>query len=226
MLLPAIGQLLPAAIGIALSPFPVIAVVLVLATPESKRNGVAFAAGWLIGLSVLTAVALALVGGVDGESGTSSGTVVGWLRVLAGGALIVLGVQKVRNRPGDGQPTPTPKWMSGIAAMEPRGSFRLGLLLGGVNPKNIALAFAASSSVAEVTVTTADAVVAGILFVALSSAIVVGAVVVRLTMEERATALLDGVRRFMLDNNAVITMVVFVALGAMVLGDGITALTA
>lgn len=226
MLLPAIGQLLPAAIGIALSPFPVIAVVLVLATPDSKRNGVAFAAGWLVGLSVLTVIALALVGGVDGDPGTSSGTVVGWLRVLAGGALIVLGVKKVRDRPPAGQPEPTPKWMDGIASMDAARSLRLGLLLGGVNPKNIALAFAASSSVAEVTVTTGDSIVAGVVFVVLSSAIVIGAVVVRLTMGDRAVRMLDGVRTFMLANNAVITMVVFVALGAMVLGDGVTALTA
>lgn len=225
MILPAIGQLLPAAVAIALSPFPVIAVVLVLSSPDSKKNGVAFAAGWLVGLSVLTAIALSLVGGVDGEPGTSSGTAVAWLRVFSGGALIVLGVRKVRHRSTDAQPEPTPKWMDGIASMNASRSLRLGVILGGVNPKNIALAFAASTSVAEVTVTTGDSIVAGLIFVLLASAIVLGAVIVRLTMGDRAVRLLDGVRTFMLDNSAVITMVVFVALGAMVLGDGVTALT-
>lgn len=226
MILPAIGQVLPAAIAIALSPFPVIAVVLVLATPDAKRNGVAFAGGWLVGLGALTAITLLLVGGVDGQAESSSSTVIAWLRVIAGSGLILLGVQKVRNRPRGGEDTPPPKWMAGITSMEPSGALRLGLLLGGVNPKNIALAFAASSSIAEISDGRTSSIVAGVVFVLLSSVVVVGAVVVRVTMEERSAALLDGVRRFMVDNNAVITMVVLVALGAMVLGDGLTALTA
>ena len=46
----AIGQSLPLAIGVALSPIPIIAVVLMLTTPRARANGPAFVLGWLVGL--------------------------------------------------------------------------------------------------------------------------------------------------------------------------------
>ena len=58
----AIGGSLPLAAGIALSPVPIIAVVLMLTSRRAKVNGLAFVLGWLIGLGVVGAVVLALAG--------------------------------------------------------------------------------------------------------------------------------------------------------------------
>jgi hypothetical protein len=38
----AIGQVLPMAVGVALSPLPIVAVVLMLVTPRGRVNGVTF----------------------------------------------------------------------------------------------------------------------------------------------------------------------------------------
>ena len=46
----AIGGSLPLAIGVALSPVAIIAVVLMLTTEKARVNGPAFVLGWLIGL--------------------------------------------------------------------------------------------------------------------------------------------------------------------------------
>ena len=47
MLLAAIGASLPAALAIALSPFPLVGIVLILAGRRGRRNGPVFAsAGW------------------------------------------------------------------------------------------------------------------------------------------------------------------------------------
>ena len=43
----AIGSLLPSAIGVALSPVPIIAVILMLGTPKARSNGTVFALGWV-----------------------------------------------------------------------------------------------------------------------------------------------------------------------------------
>jgi hypothetical protein len=50
MLSQAIGNLLPSAIGVALSPVPIIAVILMLGTPKARSNGTVFALGWVTGL--------------------------------------------------------------------------------------------------------------------------------------------------------------------------------
>ena len=52
----AIGEILPLAIGIAISPLPIIAVILMLTTPKARTNGPAFLAGWLLGLVVVAGV--------------------------------------------------------------------------------------------------------------------------------------------------------------------------
>ncbi len=45
----AIGNMLPFAFGVAFSPIPIIAVILVLATPKGRTNSFAFIFGWISG---------------------------------------------------------------------------------------------------------------------------------------------------------------------------------
>ena len=54
----AIGEILPLAVGVAISPIPIIAVVLMLSTPKGKGNGLAFLLGWLIGLGLVGVIVL------------------------------------------------------------------------------------------------------------------------------------------------------------------------
>jgi len=58
----AIGASLPLAVGITLSPVPIIAVVLMLTSRRAKVNGPAFVLGWLIGLGIVGAIVLAVAG--------------------------------------------------------------------------------------------------------------------------------------------------------------------
>ncbi len=71
----AIGEELSAAIGVALSPFPSIAVILMLFSPNAKTNGPAFLIGWVLGLVVVTGLVMVLaspddVSGDGGEPAT------------------------------------------------------------------------------------------------------------------------------------------------------------
>ncbi|MBM2823822.1 MAG: hypothetical protein HW413_2568, partial [Thermoleophilia bacterium] len=63
----AIGDILPLAIGVAISPVPIIAVVLMLGTPQARANGPAFAAGWVAGLTIVGAIVLLLASGNAAE---------------------------------------------------------------------------------------------------------------------------------------------------------------
>ena len=49
-------ELIPLALVVALSPLSIIPAVLVLHTPRPRPTGLAFLAGWLIGLAALTAI--------------------------------------------------------------------------------------------------------------------------------------------------------------------------
>ncbi len=62
-----LGELIPLALVVALSPVSIIpAVVLVLHTDHPKPTGLAFMVGWLIGLAALTAVFVQVPHLIDG----------------------------------------------------------------------------------------------------------------------------------------------------------------
>ena len=56
-----IGETLPLGLGIALNPSPIVVAILILGTVNTPRNGIAFAFGWISGLSVLLVLTSLLV---------------------------------------------------------------------------------------------------------------------------------------------------------------------
>ena len=57
----AIGEVLPVAVGVAVSPVPIIAVILMLVTARARVNGPAFIVGWLLGLAAVGAIVMAVL---------------------------------------------------------------------------------------------------------------------------------------------------------------------
>ncbi|MFB6584021.1 GAP family protein [Streptomyces sp. NPDC056402] len=90
----AIGAVLPAALAIALSPFPVIGIVMLLAGRQGRRNGLLFTAGWIAGLGIAATLVVVVFGGAEDPESPAS-AIADWGRVLAGAALIVLGAHMV-----------------------------------------------------------------------------------------------------------------------------------
>ena len=69
----AIGQILPFAVGVGLSPVPIIAVVVMLSTPRARANGPAFMLGWLAGLAVVGTVVFLISGAVGATERARAG---------------------------------------------------------------------------------------------------------------------------------------------------------
>jgi threonine/homoserine/homoserine lactone efflux protein len=220
----AIGDLLPSAVGVAISPVPVIAVILMLVTPRGRSNGPAFAVGWVAGLVVVSAIVqLAADGASDPDSSTSTG--VEWFKVGLGVLFLVLAVRQWRSRPrGDAEPE-LPTWMATIDAFTPVKSLVFGAVLSGVNPKNLALTAAAAASIAQAGLSGGDAVLATAVFVVIASLTVVGPVVFYLVAGATAEGPLTTVRRFLAEHNAAIMMAILLVLGVKLLGEGFGGVT-
>ena len=56
-----IGDILPMALGVAISPVPIIAVILMLLAPRARAASVAFMLGWVIGVVVVVGAVTFLV---------------------------------------------------------------------------------------------------------------------------------------------------------------------
>ncbi len=216
-----IGDLLPAALAVALSPIPIVGVVLILGSPRARTAGPAFAGGWVAGLTVVSAVVIVVVGGGDPGSGDDG---LGWLKIALGVLFVGLAAKQWRERGGDEGKAKEPAWMASIDSASASRAALLGAALSAANPKNLALTLAASATIADSGLDGGDEAVAAAVFVAIGSVTVVGAVLFRLLARERADAPLEAVRRFMSEHSAAIMIAVLLVIGAKLLGDGIAAL--
>ena len=217
----AIGQLLPFAVGTALSPFPIIAVVLILATPRARANGLAFLLGWIVGLLAVGGLILLAAGGADASEGGEPKTWVSLLKLALGALLLVFAVRQWRGRNVD---KPAPKWMQSMDALKPGKAAGLALVLSALNPKNLVLTAGAAAAIAGTGIPASEQAVAFAVFVVIASLGTGAPVAIYLALGERSKPLLDRLRSWMAANNTVIMAVLFLVIGAKLLGDGIAGL--
>jgi threonine/homoserine/homoserine lactone efflux protein len=218
----AIGDLLPSAVAVALSPIPIIAIVLVLGAPKARTAGPAFAFGWIAGLLAVSIIVVLVLGTGDDPDSDDPG--VNWFKVAIGILFLVMAAKQWQKRPKPGEEPETPNWMATIDTATPPRAGLLGAALSSANPKNLALTLAAAASIAEAGLDRSDTAIAIAVFVALGSVTVAGSVLFYLVDADRAARPLAAVKQFMSDNNAVIMMIVLLLLGAKLLGDGLAEL--
>jgi len=220
----AIGQMLPAAVGVAVSPLPIVAVVLMLVSRRGRTNGPAFVVGWIAGLAIVGAIVLAVSSGADASDGGQPATWVGVLKLVLGALLLLVGVKQWRGRPRDPSEASPPKWMASLDTFTPVKAAGAGVLLSGLNPKNTLLAIGGAAAIAGTGIDTSQQIVAYALFVVIATLGVATPVVLALVMGDRSRKLLGEIKDWMTANNAVIMAVLLLLLGVKLIGDGISAL--
>ncbi|MBJ7519905.1 MAG: GAP family protein [Solirubrobacteraceae bacterium] len=220
----AIGQMLPFAIGVTLSPIPIIAVVVMLGTPRAHVNGPAFLVGWFAGLLVLGTVVLLVASGAGASDDGGPATWTGWLRLALGAVLVHLAVSKWRGRPrGDAEPE-MPGWMSKADGFSAPKAAGMGVLLSAANPKNLVLTVGAAAAIAQTGIDTLDQELALVAFVILGTigpAVPVG---VYFGMGDRAEPILEDLKHWLAAHNAAIMTVLMLVIGAKLIGDAISVL--
>jgi Sap, sulfolipid-1-addressing protein len=217
----AIGQSLPLAIGVALSPVPIIAVVLMLTTPRARTNGPSFVLGWLVGLGVVGAIVLALAGpGGASEEGQPAAWV-SWLKLLLGLGLLLVAVRQFRGRPRGDEEAPLPKWMGAIDRFGPGQALGGGAALAGANPKNLLLAVAAAAAIAQTGIAGGQQAVAYAVFAVVGTVGVGVPVGIYFAMGTRSAELLGRLKDWMAHNNAVIMAVLCLVIGVKLVGDAL-----
>lgn len=207
------------AVGVAISPVPIVALILMLFSRDAGRNSLAFLAGWLLGLTGVALLVIAL--GIGSESGSDSG---GIAKVAVGLLFLALGVRQWSNRPRQGEQPPMPAWMSSVDTLGPFKAFALGLLLTTLNPKNLGLTISAAASIASSGLERGQELAVLATFVVLASSTIILPVAIYAIAGERARAILDSAKGWLIRNNSTVMTILFLVLGAKVLGDGLAAL--
>ena len=217
------GEILPYAVAVAISPVPIIAVILMLFSARAGSNGPAFLGGWVVGLLAVSVIVLA----VSGLAGLGSGGTPTWvalLKIVLGVLLLLLGWEKLNNRPPAGTVAPMPKWLQTVDQMTPGKAFGMGALLSGVNPKNLILTAAAALLIAQAGLPAVDVVVMVVVFVLIGSSSIAVPVAYHRLGGPSAKARLTSAKAWLGENNATVMAVLLLVFGVALIGKGIGAL--
>jgi hypothetical protein len=130
-----IGSILPVAVGVAISPIPIIAVILMLFTTRAKVNSLAFLVGWIAGILISGGIVLGIANASSlASTDDEPSTTVGVIKLLFGLLLLLLAGRNWRGRPRAGEEPQTPGWMAAIDSFSAVKSLGLAVLLSGINP--------------------------------------------------------------------------------------------
>jgi hypothetical protein len=221
-----ISAILTFAIGVAISPVPIIAVILMLFSPRARVNGPAFLLGWVVALAALSTVVYIV--SHDGNVVTSStaSDSVSWGKIALGVGMLALARRNWRKRPAPGEEAAMPKWLATVESMSPLKAFGLAVLLAAVNPKNLILTLGAAAGLAQVQgLSTTDAIVSIAVFVVIASLTIAGPVLYSLFGGERARASLDSAKAWLTTHNAAVMAVIFLVFGVDLIAKGLPPLT-
>jgi threonine/homoserine/homoserine lactone efflux protein len=220
----AIGQSLSFAVGVALSPVPIIGIVLMLGTPRARANGPAFLLGWLLGIAFVGTAVLLLASGSDTGSQSDPSEGVSVLKLVLGVLLLLVAVRQWRGRPhGDEEPE-MPAWMKTIDGFTAPKAAGFGVLLSSVNPKNLLLIVGGALAIAQ-SGASSGAEAGALAVFALVASIGTGTpLVLYFALGERSARILGEIKDWMSHNNAAIMAVICLIIGAKLIGDGISGL--
>lgn len=219
-----IGDILPFAIGVALSPIPIVAVILMLFSKNARSTSLGFLIGWFLGVAVVTTVIVFVVNPAQQATGGEESPLSASIHLVLGLLLLFLAYRNWKKRPKPGEDVPMPKWMSSIDSLKTGKALGLGALLSGANPKNLALIIGAGVTIASAGLDLTETIVALVIFIILACVTVAAPVIVYLVMGDKATPTLDSWKSWLTHNNATVMMVILLLFGVKLLGDGLGAL--
>lgn len=219
-----IGQLLPLALGIAISPLPIIAGILMLMSPRARSTSVGFLLGWLAGIAFVITVFSLLSSLLPESAGDGTRSVLAVVQIALG-LLLLLASRQWRGRRRQGAQPTVPKWMQQIDGMSFTSALGLGLLLSGANPKNLLLGASAGVTLGAGALGGGATTAMIVTFTVLAGSTVLIPVVGFLLAASSLRDPLDRLREWLLQENAVIMSILLLVLGVVVIGKGLGGFT-
>ena len=216
-----IGEILPLALVVTLSPLNIIPSILLLFSKRPLRTASMFLAGFTVGVAVVLGGLVAIVSAIDVAPGTGGSAGASVVKMGLGVFLLVEAVRKFRSRPREGDAGELPKWMDGLTGFSPAQSLKAGTVLGVANPKNIVVALAAALIVSSGSLSMAQQVIACAVYVIIGVLGVAAPILAMVVLGERSAEVLEGWKTWLRHNNPTVMAVLFFVFGVVLIGQGI-----
>jgi threonine/homoserine/homoserine lactone efflux protein len=218
---PVLGDLLPLAVGVAISPIPIIAVILMLLAPKAGGTSAGFLAGWVVGIAGATTLFLLLAGTLDTGSSSEPSAAVSWIKLGLGVLLLLLAARQWQGRPAPGAEPALPKWMAAIDQFTAGKAAGLGLALSAVNPKNLLMCVAAGTTIAAGGLSGAQDVWSVAIFTLLAASTVAVPVAAYAIGRKRMAGPLESLHTWLTAHNGAVMATLLLVIGVVLIGKGL-----
>lgn len=211
-------DVLPLALAVALSPFAVVPAILLLLSPRGVASASAFLGGWFAGLVGSTLVVAWLGDLLPAREDDPAW--LAWARIVLGLVLLALALQSWLRRGSPGKDRP---WMTALSTAAPGRALTLGLVLSVANPKILFLSIAAGLTISGAA-GPGIAVAATLVYAVVASSTILLPIVASAVGGDRVVVPLARLRDWLVRHNAAVMAIVLLALGVLVLVEGISGL--
>jgi hypothetical protein len=211
-----VSGLVPAALGVALSPAALIELILVLFSKRARVNGLVFVATLMVSIFAVAAIG-AFAMKVTTDDSTDQPSIAKGIVLLVLGVFALVIARRNWTRRTD---TSVPKMFDSIANMGPGAVFVLAVGAVPLNPKNLVMVLAAGAQAAASGEPTATVVTALVVFTLLAASPFLVAIGYVLIAGDGARQRLGVVRDWLMSHNRLIMAIVLGVLGVVIVGQG------
>lgn len=214
-----IGELVPIAVAVAISPMHLLAVTVMLLASGGHRVAGAFVAGRTAGTAVLVVLFSVVIGPVE-YAIPLPGHVTAVGKIVIGAATVALAAgQWLRHAGRDTEPR-TPKWLTEVGSFSTPKAFGLGGLVSIASAKNLALCLAGGVVIRSVPLQVWQITVAIVIFTVLGSAALTTMMVVARVGGTRIRSALENWRDWLLRHQVRVLSVVLLVVGIIISAMG------
>ena len=220
----AIGELLPLAVAVSISPLPIIAMVVLLMSPHARTSTPAFMLGWVASIATVLGITTLLSGVVGGGHGGGPSPVVAVIKLVLGLAMLAMAWHEWRARPKPGQRAELPHWLTAVQNMRPLAAAGTGFGIYAANPKNLTVGVSAGVLFHSFGLVAGSALIVGAVYVLVASSTVVLPILAFMLAQEKVKPWLNELQGWLEQHNAAVMAVLLSVIGTVMLGKGIAAL--
>ena len=209
-------DLLLIAVGIALEPLPLTALILILASERGVRKGLGFVMGWFASLTVVIALTVLVTGGKPPAPSSAPSVAVLVAKLGIGVALVLVGLRHRRRLGQPPAPKKPPTWMSRIDNMGVLSAAGLAILL-----QPWGLIAAGAATVVDAKLDSIEEYFALFAFVIVSSSVVITMEVYAAFWPEAADRKLSDLRNWMDSHREQVIVALSLVIGLWLVGKSI-----
>ena len=207
------------AVGIAISPIPDTAVMMILTSTRARTNAPAFLSGWFVGI-MLVGFVVFLIPGIETARGEPT-ALYGLIRIILGIAFLFLCVRQWRQRTVPDEPVKVPKVLARLDQMSVVQSSITGFLFSSVNLKNLLLSAVGAATVDASMLVPKEQFIALLVFSSIASLTIAVPVAGYFMARHSAEAIFAACKNWLIRNNANMIIVMLLVFGVLLIGQGV-----